>query len=75
MVGFATPSRHSDRLVRELDWNLLRTFVVLAESRSITEAAGKLRLAQPSVSTALKRLEARIDKKLIDKYMPQFRNK
>ena len=73
MVGFATPSRHSDRLVRELDWNLLRTFVVLAESRSITEAAGKLRLAQPSVSTALKRLEARIDKKLIDRSPGHFR--
>lgn len=73
MAGFATPSRHSDRLVRELDWNLLRTFVVLAESRSITEAAGKLRLAQPSVSTALKRLEARIDKKLIDRSPGHFR--
>lgn len=73
MVGFATPPRHSDRLVRELDWNLLRTFVVLAESRSITEAAGKLRLAQPSVSTALKRLEARIDKKLIDRSPGHFR--
>ena len=28
-----------DRIARELDWNLLRTFVVLAESHSITEAA------------------------------------
>ncbi len=73
MAGFTAPSRHSDRLVRELDWNLLRTFVVLAESRSITEAAGKLRLAQPSVSTALKRLEARIDKKLIDRSPGHFR--
>jgi DNA-binding transcriptional LysR family regulator len=73
MAAFTAPSRHSDRLVRELDWNLLRTFVVLAESRSITEAAGKLRLAQPSVSTALKRLEARIDKKLIDRSPGHFR--
>lgn len=54
-----------DRLVRELDWNLLRTFVVLAESQSITDAATRLRLKQPSVSTALKRLEDRIGRKLI----------
>jgi DNA-binding transcriptional LysR family regulator len=48
---------------RELDWNLLRTFVVLAESGSVTEAAQKLRLAQPTVSTALKRLEDRLGKR------------
>lgn len=56
-----------DRITRELDWNLLRTFVVLAESRSITEAADRLRLKQPSVSTALKRLETRIGRRLIDR--------
>ena len=33
----------------------------------MTEAAQKLRLAQPSVSTALKRLETHIGKKLIDR--------
>ncbi|RKF14697.1 LysR family transcriptional regulator [Roseovarius spongiae] len=55
------------RIARELDWNLLRTFVVLAESRSITDASARLRLKQPSVSTALKRLEDRIGRKLIDR--------
>jgi DNA-binding transcriptional LysR family regulator len=65
--------RPSERLVRELDWNLLRTFVVLAESRSVTEAAEKLRLAQPSVSTALKRLETRVERKLIDRSPGHFR--
>ena len=52
MAIAAIPLQPSARLVRELDWNLLRTFIVLAESRSVTEAAQKLRLAQPSVSTA-----------------------
>jgi hypothetical protein len=51
------PSRHAERLARELDWNLLRTFVVLAESRSVTEARRAPRLKQPTVSSALKRLE------------------
>ena len=56
-----------DRITRELDWNLLRTFVVLAEARSVTDAAERLRLTQPSVSTALKRLEDRIGRKLIER--------
>ena len=56
-----------ERIARELDWNLLRTFVVLAESRSITEGAARLRLKQPSVSSALKRLEDRVGRKLIDR--------
>ncbi len=46
-----------DRLARDLDWNLLRTFVVLAEARSVTEAAERLLLKQPTVSAALKRLD------------------
>ncbi|PWR02705.1 LysR family transcriptional regulator [Meridianimarinicoccus roseus] len=61
------------RLVRDLDWNLLRTFVVLADARSITEAAETLRLKQPSVSAALKRLEDRIGKPLIDRRPGRFR--
>ncbi|MCB1971083.1 MAG: LysR family transcriptional regulator [Geminicoccaceae bacterium] len=56
-----------ERILRELDWNLLRTFVVLAESHSITEAAQRLRLKQPSVSAALRRLEDRIGRKLLDR--------
>lgn len=57
----------ADRLTRDLDWNLLRSFVVMAEARSITDAAQRLRLTQPSVSTALKKLEDRIGKRLIDR--------
>ncbi len=62
----------ANRLMRELDWNLLRTFVVLAQSQSITEAAHRLRLTQPSVSTALKRLEDRVGRRLIDRKPGHF---
>jgi DNA-binding transcriptional LysR family regulator len=62
-----------ERLMRDLDWNLLRTFVVLAQARSITDAAHRLRLTQPSVSTALKRLEQRVEKRLIDRSPGHFR--
>lgn len=62
----STPDR-ADRMMRELDWNLLRSFVVLAQSRSVTEAAHKLRLTQPSLSTALKKLEDRVGRRLIDR--------
>ncbi|MFP4273606.1 MAG: LysR family transcriptional regulator [Paracoccaceae bacterium] len=65
--------RSPERIMRELDWNLLRTFVVLAQSRSVTEAAARLRLSQPSVSAALKRLEDRLGKRLIDRGPGRFR--
>ncbi|OIQ36176.1 MAG: LysR family transcriptional regulator, partial [Roseobacter sp. MedPE-SW] len=61
------PHYAPERIARELDWNLLRTFVVLAESHSVTDAANQLRLKQPSVSTALKRLEDRVGRKLINR--------
>jgi DNA-binding transcriptional LysR family regulator len=62
-----------ERLARDLDWNLLRTFAVLAESRSITEAAERLRLKQPTVSNALRRLEDRLGRRLIDRSPGRFR--
>jgi len=61
-----------ERLMRELDWNLLRTFVVLAQAGSVTRAAETLRLKQPTVSAALKRLEARMGKRLIDRRPGHF---
>lgn len=63
---------HPDRIARELDWNLLRTFVVLAESHSVTDAANRLGLRQPSVSAALKKLEDRIGRKLLDRSPGHF---
>lgn len=65
------PSRN-DRLIWELDWNLLRTFVVIAEVKSITRAAERLNLKQPSVSNALRRLEARLGRKLVDRDATRF---
>jgi DNA-binding transcriptional LysR family regulator len=62
----------AERLARNLDWNLIRTFVVLAESGSVTEAAEKLRLKQPTVSNALRRLEERLEKRLIDRAPGRF---
>ncbi len=71
MSIFGTDS--AEKLARDMDWNLLRTFGVLAKSRSITEAAEKLRLKQPTVSSALKRLEDRLGKRLIDRSPGNFR--
>lgn len=53
------------RLPFDLDWNLLRTFLVIVEERGITAAAERLNLKQPSVSNALRRLEDRLGRKLI----------
>lgn len=65
-------STPAERLARDLDWNLLRTFLVLAQSCSVTDAAERLGLKQPSVSSALKRLEDRLGKRLIDRGPGKF---
>ncbi len=44
-------------LAWNLDWNLLRTFMVIVQEKNITAAANRLKLKQPTVSNALKRLE------------------
>lgn len=41
---------------RNLDLNLLRVFLVVAEAQSVTAAASRLYLTQPAVSAALRRL-------------------
>lgn len=48
-----------------LDWNLLRTFMVIVQEKSITAAAHRLELKQPTVSNALKRLEQSLGHDLI----------
>lgn len=45
---------------RDLDLNLLRVFVVVAEAGSVTAAASRLYLTQPAVSAALKRLTSAV---------------
>lgn len=45
---------------KDLDLNLLRVFVVVAEARSVTAAAARLYLTQPAVSAALRRLSSAV---------------
>jgi DNA-binding transcriptional LysR family regulator len=47
----------TSRLVRNLDWNLLKTFHEIAEAGNISRAARRLSRKQPAISQALKRLE------------------
>ncbi|SDU14608.1 LysR family transcriptional regulator [Stappia sp. ES.058] len=68
-----SPDQPPERLARNLDWNLLRTFLVLGESASVTDAAERLGLKQPTVSSALKRLEEQLGKRLIDRSPGRFR--
>lgn len=56
-----------NRLANQLDWNLLRTFMVIVQERSITGAAQRLNVTQPSVSAALRRLEERLEVQLIER--------
>jgi DNA-binding transcriptional LysR family regulator len=46
------------------DLNLIRTFVILYESRSVTQTAERLNVRQPSVSHALSRLRELFDDRL-----------
>lgn len=56
-----------------LDWNLLRTFMVIVQEQSLTAAAARLHLKQPSVSNALKRLERALGVQLIERGPRTFR--
>lgn len=62
----------AERMARDLDWNLLRVFLALAEAGSVTAAATILSLKQPSVSSALKRLEGRMGVQLIERRPGHF---
>jgi DNA-binding transcriptional LysR family regulator len=56
-----------EQLAWSLDWNLLRTFMVIVQEQGISAAARKLGLKQPTVSNALKRLETSLGAELIDR--------
>mgnify|MGYP000515917921 CR=1 FL=1 len=49
----------------DLNWNLLRMFYVIAKEQSITKAAQRLGLSQPSVSNALQKLETQLECQLV----------
>jgi len=50
----------ADRLMRNLDWNLLRTFHAIVQAGNLTRAAASLGRKQPAVSLALRRLEGHL---------------
>lgn len=62
-----------ERFTRELDWNLLRTFMIIVQEGGITRAADRMLLKQPTVSNRLKRLEDQLGRRLIDRGSGQFR--
>ncbi|MFD0858512.1 LysR family transcriptional regulator [Roseovarius aquimarinus] len=64
---------YEQRFTWNLDWNLLRTFMVLVDQGGITPAAVFLGLKQPTLSSALKRLEAQVGRRLIDRSSTHFR--
>ncbi|MCF8474923.1 MAG: LysR family transcriptional regulator [Emcibacter sp.] len=62
-----------NRVAWDLDWNLLRTFMVIAQENSITKAAKCLNLKQPSISNALKRLETKLGCQLAERGPRNFK--
>lgn len=60
------------RLARNLDWNLLRTFVAIVDAGGVTRAAQALGLQQPTISNALRRLEQTLGRRLIDRGPGRF---
>jgi len=61
------------QLAQQLDWNLLRAFLAIAEQGSISRAATALHRSQPAVSAALKRLEQQIGMTLALRTATSFR--
>ena len=55
-----------------LDWNLLRTYLVIGQEGSVSRAAARLHITQSAVSQALKRLEEQLDCALILRRGPRF---
>lgn len=64
--------RYEQKFPWLLDWNLLRTFIVIIEQKGVTAAANFLGVTQPTVSSALKRLEASIGHRLIERHDRRF---
>jgi len=63
---------YEQRFPWNLDWNLLRTFMVVVEQRGISKAADFLGLKQPTISSALKRLEEATGRRLVDRKPNRF---
>ena len=63
---------YEQRFPWNLDWNLLRTFMVVVDEGGITPAAHFLGLKQPTISAALKRLESITGRKLVNRSPKHF---
>ena len=63
---------YNQRFPWNLDWNLLRTFMVVVEQQGISKAADFLGLKQPTISAALKRLEQHTSQTLIIRKPNEF---
>ncbi|QQF06458.1 LysR family transcriptional regulator [Sinorhizobium meliloti] len=63
---------YEERFLWRLDWNLLRTFIVVVEQGGVTRAAEFMNLSQPTISSALKRLEETTEKRLLDRRPGRF---
>ncbi|SNT23856.1 LysR family transcriptional regulator [Antarctobacter heliothermus] len=63
---------YAQRFPWNLDWNLLRTFMVVVDEGGITPAAHFLGLKQPTISVALKRLEDIMGRKLVNRSPKHF---
>ncbi len=69
------PTRNAEAkrfLNDRLDWNLLRTFLVIGQEGSISRAAARLHLSQPAISQALRRLEEQLDSALVVRRGPRI---
>ncbi|MGY9047418.1 hypothetical protein P775_13600 [Puniceibacterium antarcticum] len=63
---------YEQRFPWNLDWNLLRTFMVVVDEGGITPAAHFFGLKQPTISAALKRLEDIAGCKLVNRSPKHF---
>ena len=65
--------REAKRFLNDrLDWNLLRTFLVIGQEGSISRAAARLHLSQPAISQALRRLEEQLGSPLVIRRGPRI---
>ena len=55
-----------------MDTKQLTYFIAIAESKTITEAANKLHLAQPALSQSLKTLEGQLETQLVNRSRHQL---
>lgn len=61
-----------EQFSRNLDWNLLFSFMIIVEERGVTRAAKRLLVSQPAATNALKRLELHFDARLVDRSAQGF---